>query len=308
MLSRDPVWFGFLAGGFGDSTASLVSHPMDVTKVRLQLQGELSAKRQPVGFRNIFRTLMLIYKHEGVMRGIYSGLSAAVARQLVFSSLRHGTFKWTMSLYADRATLTGIDAIMPLPLQVVVGAAIGAFAAAIANPFDVVLIRMQADGHWPPEHRRRYHNVFDGIFRICNEEGVSSLYRGCNATVTRGILVTCSQLPSYHRAKELLLQYGLFSDPGDSRLHFISSIISAGTASIMTSPVDVIKTRLMNMKRTEISPQYSGMTDCCVQIWRTEGPRGFFKGLGATFARLAPHTICMWLAQEQYLNLFREFF
>jgi hypothetical protein len=279
---------------------------MDVTKVRLQLQGELSATRQPVGFRNIFRTLVSIYTHEGVASGIYSGLSAAFARQLVFSSLRHGSFKWAMALYADQAELTRIDTVMPLPLQVLVGAGIGAMAAAVANPFDVVLIRMQADGHWPTEHRRQYRNVFDGIYRICKEEGASCLYRGCNATVARGILVTCSQLPSYHHAKQLLLSYGIFADPTDVRLHFTSSIFSAGMASIVTSPVDVIKTRLMNMKRTATSTEYSGMIDCSVQLFRTEGPRGFFKGLGATFARLAPHTICMWLAQEQFLRLMRN--
>ena len=38
------------------------------------------------------------------------------------------------------------------------------------------------------------------------------------------------------------------------------------------------------------------------------GPLGLYKGLGATFLRLGPHTIILWMVQEQALNQFERRF
>ncbi len=39
------------------------------------------------------------------------------------------------------------------------------------------MVRMQADGKLPPEQRRGYKNVFDGLFRITKEEGFLNMFR-----------------------------------------------------------------------------------------------------------------------------------
>jgi hypothetical protein len=279
---------------------------MDVAKVRLQLKGELSSVPQQTGIRNIFLTLKTIYQREGFVKGIYTGLSAAILRQLTFSSLRHGTFGLIHSSWLNEYQLP-----MPLGIQIVTGACVGAVCALIANPCDVVLIRMQADGHWPLSQQRQYRHVFDGFSSIIHSEGVSCLWRGCYATVIRGILITCSQLPSYHTSKYYLLRSGYFDEPtltpstsASLMPHFLSSIISAIVASLVTCPADVIKTRLMNMKQESIL--YDGVIDCFRRIYRTEGVRGFYKGLGATIGRLGPHTIILWQVQEMILRLLRE--
>lgn len=47
----------------------------------------------------------------------------------------------------------------------------GGIAVCIGTPFDVALVRMQADSMKPLEARRNYKNVFDAIGRIFREEG-----------------------------------------------------------------------------------------------------------------------------------------
>lgn len=42
--------------------------------------------------------------------------------------------------------------------------------------------------------------------------------------------------------------------------HFVSSFIAGGMVAIVTSPADVIKTRVMNMDVKK--PAYTGMIDC----------------------------------------------
>ncbi len=46
--------------------------------------------------------------------------------------------------------------------------------------------------------------------------------------------------------------------------HIVSSAIAGFTACIIGSPVDVLKTRLMNAK----AGQYNGVIDCVVKTWR----------------------------------------
>ena len=43
------------------------------------------------------------------------------------------------------------------------------------------------------------------------------------------------------------------------------------------------------------------MLDCAAKTFRTEGIRGFYKGLGATFLRLAPHNIILWMVSERVI-------
>jgi solute carrier family 25 oxoglutarate transporter 11 len=59
----------------------------------------------------------------------------------------------------------------------------GGFGAVIGTPAEVALIRMTSDGRLPPEQRRGYKNVFDALLRICREEGVLAMWRGCTLSL-----------------------------------------------------------------------------------------------------------------------------
>ena len=165
----------FLAGGLGDATAALVSHPLDVLKVRRQLRGELSAS--PRRRVSLLATARAIVRAEGAVAGLYRGLSASLLRQAVFSTLRHG---WYASLCAAAAANAALSpssssdrhasahssaahpsASVPLGARVALGCGAGAAAAALANPADVVLVRMQA-------RRRERHRIARTICHCCS--------------------------------------------------------------------------------------------------------------------------------------------
>lgn len=63
--------------------------------------------------------------------------------------------------------------------KLLAGMLAGGFGAVIGTPAEVALIRMTSDGRLPPEQRRGYRNVFDALLRICREEGVLAMWRGC---------------------------------------------------------------------------------------------------------------------------------
>ena len=342
-----PLVYYFVAGGIGDVTAALISHPFDTIKVRQQLTGELSSGYKKQGIRALLHTASSIIKHEGFF-GVYRGLSASVLRQSTFSTMRHGGFATACTIIASSSgqqeqrqqqgqkqeqdrDLSNNLLLPPHPSKnvsmwqaMLSGAFVGGVAAFLSNPSDVALIRMQSDAHWPKEQRRNYRNAFHAISSVIRQESVGTLWRGCVPTVLRAALCTTTQVPTYHWTKSTLLSqsnhWSFFSSSplfpngtDDIRLHVVASINSAAVATIVTCPVDVVKTRIINMQRggtaqsasvrsVRPTPYYSGVWDCVVTTVRIEGVRGLFKGLVPTFVRLGPHTIVLWNVQEFVLR------
>lgn len=75
------------------------------------------------------------------------------------------------------------------------------------------------------------------------------------------------------------------------------------------TPFDVISTRLYNQPvdpKTGKGLVYTGIFDCLVKMFRTEGFLGYYKGLSASFLRLGPHTVLsmlFWqLLRREYLQ------
>ena len=95
------------------------------------------------------------------------------------------------------------------------------------------------------------------------------------------MLMTAGQLASYDSFKQALLRRtnGLFSD--NILTHFTASTLAGGVATVLTQPVDVIKTRIM------ASPPgtFSSARACGVETVRAEGLSALYKGTLPAFAR-----------------------
>lgn len=62
--------------------------------------------------------------------------------------------------------------------------------------------------------------------------------------------------------------------------HFVSSAIAGFVAAVVGSPVDVIKTRIMNANKLT-GESYNGIVDCVVKTWKENGILAFYKGFNA---------------------------
>ena len=100
---------------------------------------------------------------------------------------------------------------------------------AVGNPADVLNVRMQNDKALPPDQRRNYKNVFDGLIRLVREEGPMALTRGLVANTSRGVFMTAGQLASYDEFKKLLLKSGLMKD--NLGTHFTASFMAGFVAT-----------------------------------------------------------------------------
>jgi dicarboxylate transporter 10 len=157
------------------------------------------------------------------------------------------------------------------------------------------MVRMQDDGRLPVEKRRNYTNVFNALARIAREEGVAKLYAGLFPNVSRAMFMTAGQLASYDIIKQFLLQEtkGLFKD--NTATHFTASTMAGGVATVVTQPIDVLKTRIMAAE----PGRYRGSLHCLRETIRAEGMLSLYKGFIPSFTRLAPQTILTFIFLEQ---------
>lgn len=72
----------------------------------------------------------------------------------------------------------------------------------------------------------------------------------------------------------------------------------AGTLAVtVTYPTDLVR-KLIQLNGQD-GHNYKGLGDCCAQLYQREGIGGFYKGLWATYLKVAPMTAILFLCNEQ---------
>ncbi|KAG4270048.1 hypothetical protein FPRO04_11880 [Fusarium proliferatum] len=205
--NKYPFWFG----GSANAMATLLTHPLDLVKVRIQ------SAITPARLSMTGMTARVI-TNEGCI-GLYAGLSAAILRQFTYSTIRFGVYE-DLKLRLSHDTRTSHS--------------------------PMVLISLSA---LPLAEQRNYKHVFYGITHITRTEGLSSLYRGVGADALRASLMNSSQLASYDMAKASCIR--TFGMDDGIITHLVASSLAGVVATTVCSPVDVVKTRIMGSTNGE---------------------------------------------------------
>lgn len=258
------------------------THPLDTCKIRLQKQGELG-KKNVVQYKNIFNALYLITKNEGFL-ALYKGLSASLLREATYSTIRLGFYEPFKQLLGakDRKTT-------PLWKKFAAGLLSGSSGAIIANPYDLLKVRMQSK-----EGVERLSFTAEAL-SIIKTEGIRGLYRGTLPNVTRGAILTATKMATYDHTKHLILNSGLMND--DIYCFFVCSLVTGIVLTVTTAPIDLIKTRIMSQSAgIQI---YKGMTDCAVKTWKQEGFKAFYKGFWPQWMRFGPFNVIQLIVWEE---------
>ncbi|KAL4933429.1 putative mitochondrial dicarboxylate carrier [Aspergillus undulatus] len=261
-----PFWFGGSASCF----AAAVTHPLDLG------------------------TFAHILRNNGFF-GLYNGLSAALLRQLTYSTTRFGIYEELKSRFTSPSSPPGFLTLLGMACTS------GILGGITGNPADVLNVRMQSDAALPPAQRRNYRHAFHGLVQMTRTEGVSSLFRGVWPNSTRAILMTSSQLVSYDVFKRACLEKLGMSD--NLSTHFTASLAAGFVATTVCSPVDVIKTRVMSASPAE--SRGHGIVGLLREIIRKEGFTWAFRGWVPSFIRLGPHTIATFVFLEEHKKLYR---
>nr|XP_006118157.1 brain mitochondrial carrier protein 1 isoform X1 [Pelodiscus sinensis] len=146
-------------------SASVGTFPVDLTKTRLQVQGQsIDARFREIKYRGMFHALFRIYKEEGIL-ALYSGIAPALLRQASYGTIKIGIYQSLKRLFVDRLEDE------TLLINMICGVVSGVISSTLANPTDVLKIRMQAQG-----------SLFQGgmigsFIDIYQQEGTRGLWR-----------------------------------------------------------------------------------------------------------------------------------
>jgi len=303
-------------GAAASMSAACITHPLDVLKVRMALHGEnegRGARRTAAGMSSLRARVALTRQIVFTERSasLYAGLSAALLRQALYSGTRFAIYGEMKSRLEPSSTCDcerTSSPPMPLYRRLAATSLAGGSAAIVACPADVVLVRMQADRRLPAPQRRNYRNAFHGLYAMATTSsggGVRSFYRGLGPLLSRGICVTSAQFATYETAKASLLSNCQW--PDDPRTHCASGMVAGTAAALVSTPLDVIKSRMMNSSASSgdrsTTVAYRSSWHCLQHTLHTEGSRALFKGLTPCAMRMIPQVVIMWQFVEQYSRL-----
>jgi len=293
-LQSNPVLANFAYSWFAVQVAEIATLPVDVCKVRLQLEGELGAARR---YNHIGDALVKISRQEGI-GALWKGLGAALWRQAVYGTTRYGS-------YEPIKKSLGVDGKGESPLwkKILAGCISGGGSSFIANPFDMVKIRLQADTATDPS-LRRHNGVYGALKDIIKSEGVLKLWRGATPTVSRAAVGGMSELSVYDEIKQQIIKREIIKG-GGLPLHLTCALSAGFFSCFCMNPFDVAKSRIMNQKlgRNGVL-QYNGMFDCFFKSVKAEGITSLWKGFFASYARIGPRVVIIFLIIEQLRERF----
>lgn len=158
---------------------------------------------------------------------------------------------------------------------------------------DLVKVRLQAEGRLPPGVPRQYTGTLDAYRKIIAKDGIVGLWRGYVPNVARNSTINAAELASYDQIKQTILRAGLMSD--GVPCHLVCGASAGFIATVIGSPVDVVKTRMMStLNGVRV---YSSIGDCLRRSFEAGGIGTFYQGFWANFARIGLWNITMFLVR-----------
>lgn len=180
----------------------------------------------PGRYSSVFYCARKIVQHES-FRGLYRGLPPAL-----FGVFPEKAIKLSMNDYLT-AVLANPDGSISIARSMLAGAGAGFSQVVVTNPMELVMINMQSNA------AKGRKNLSMG--RMARDLGLAGLYKGTAATLLRDI-----PFSAVFFSFNTYLRVRFTGEDGVlpiSRV-FLAGIVSGSTAAFLSTPFDVIKTRL----------------------------------------------------------------
>ncbi|KAI5819179.1 mitochondrial thiamine pyrophosphate carrier 1 [Pyronema omphalodes] len=283
----------FVSGAVAGLFSRFVISPLDVIKIRLQLQahGNLSPHLPvPISgptYRGILGTARQIVVQEGI-RGLWKGNIPAELLYIGYGPVQFIALKECTLLMQH-----GAPSIKEDVRNLIAGSIAGATATMVTYPLDLLRTRFAAQGN-----EKVYPSIMYSLKHIWKHEGVKGFYRGVGAGVVQVTPLTGIFFCTYEFLRTLSVSS--LNLPEQT-----SNFLSAGFASTFSKtvvfPFDLVRKRLQVQGPTRLQyvhrniPLYVGIFGTIRDIVKMEGVRGLYKGLAVSLIKAAPlSAVTMW--------------
>ena len=240
--------YGGMAGGIGVTSV----YPIDLIKTRMQNQ---------IGndkYRSSFHCFMKTLKNEGFL-ALYKGLRPQIMGVVPEKAIKLAVNDIVKSYCKKDSVISDI----------ISGGCAGLSQVIVSNPLEITKIRMQMSGESskPADFKK-----------IVSDLGFRGLYKGLPACMARDIFFSAIYFSVYSAVRKRMMKEGDITNTGQ----LISGTFAGFCASSVTTPLDVIKTRI------QVGNRYSGIYDCFNRMIKYEGYKSLFKGFVPRVLRSSP--------------------
>jgi solute carrier family 25 (mitochondrial S-adenosylmethionine transporter), member 26 len=256
-----------IAGGMAGTCVDVALFPIDTLKTRLQ---------SPVGFWKA-----------GGLTGVYRGLGAAALGSAPGAALFFATYESLKPVcLRESSRLLGAseDSTSAAAYSHMMAASVGeAMACLVRVPTEVVKAKMQTSTSESGSTLRR---TVQSVLQERQQHGggllqslTGGLYRGYGITLFREIPFAMIQFPLYERLKVYCAESSWNEASECTPLQAAGCGSASGAvAAAVTTPLDVLKTRLMlGVDRHGVA--YQGVSDVLRRLLQEEGPAKLLSGI-----------------------------
>lgn len=254
-----------LSGGTAGVIGQTTVYPMYSVKTRMHTA--------PGRYASAFVCIRKVVQHEG-WRGLYRGMPPAL-----LGVFPEKAIKLSMNDHL-RERLKDKDGGLSILRSVAAGGGAG-FAQVIAtNPMEMLMITMQT--------RSLEGRKSKSLLRVVDSLGLAGLYRGTAATLARDVPFSMVFFAMRAKLEEAMADKATGKTP-ISRV-FVAGIVSGSTAAALSTPMDVVKTRLMAAAGRGIAEGAPPLriVPMVQKIFVEEGVRGFFNGVVPRILIISP--------------------
>ncbi|WLF79159.1 mitochondrial aspartate-glutamate transporter agc1 [Lodderomyces elongisporus] len=189
-----------LAGSSAGACQVIFTNPLEIVKIRLQMQGNTKSLSKPGEIPVKHLTASQIVRQLGI-KGLYKGASACLLRDVPFSAIYFPTYanlkKYLFGFDPNDSTKKHKLSTWQL---LVAGALAGAPAAFFTTPADVIKTRLQVAGK---KNDIKYKGIVDCGLNILKTEGPTAFFKGSLARVFRSSPQFGFTLASYELLQSL---------------------------------------------------------------------------------------------------------
>jgi len=239
---RPPYLHAMLAGGIGGTTGDMLMHSLDTVKTRQQGDPHMPPKYTSMG-----NTYYTIFRQEGVVRGLYGGVTPAFVGSFAGTLIFFGCYEGSKRFMIDHGVAPSLSYLTA-----------GFFADLAASPLyvptEVLKTRLQLQGRFNNPFFTsgyNYRSTSHALRTIVRTEGLAEMFSGYKATLFRDLPFSALQFAFYEQEQKWAKQWvGPGKDIGLG-LEILTGASAGGMAGVLTCPMDVVKTRI----QTELDPE-----------------------------------------------------
>jgi len=311
-----PGWHDFVAGGVAGAGARMLTHPLDLVRIRRQLAvfQEEPATGGKKANRSMWGDIAHVVETEGGIRGLYRGNMAAIYLWVSYTAIQFYSYSFTkryfQAVFPDESqrslvafcagSSAGVAATLssyPLDLTRTIFAARGATVelessiAAVGERSTTTTTTpsgttktctVNSTTSQPERGQHRFRppkSTIEFATNLYKQRGLKGFYAGCSPTVI--------QIIPYMGCSFMIYDYLTNESRGVSVSAYAGSIAGAVSKTIVY-PMDTVKKRLQaqsffgshdNLQGQVQRRYYTGIADCITTIYKQEGPLAFYNGL-----------------------------